>query len=445
MPKSTVDKVLRNIAWLLGDKILEVAIRVVTGALIARYLGAEWFGYLSFSLTAITLVVPFVKLGMNTIVVKYLTLEKSNAGAILGTAFCLQFASALIVFVSLLSVVGIFSNGATETDSLISILSITVLLQTIDPIVSWNQSQYQSKYTVLANRLSIFVGLVIKLAFVYFSVAFVYFVWAWVIESILKSVFVLRYYLKGESLIEWKFEKTTAVKLLRESWPMMFFSIAAIVYLKIDVIMLGNMKQGVDVGIYTAATRISELFYFLPTIVTASLLPAIVLSEKDGQEVFYRKVQPLLDGLALYSIVVVVLLLIYADTIIKILFGPEYSDSAFILKIHALALIFVATGTARDKILVTENKARFIMIASIIGAIVNIFLNLYLIPKYSGVGAAFATIISYAFSGYLACVFWKPTHKLFILLSLSFIVVVRPYKLVNYSGEIVKGIGSRKN
>jgi len=432
MASKSLDKILSNISWLLGDKVLDIILRVTVGVLVARYLGVEWFGYLHFSLAMVALLIPVAKLGLNSIVVKYLALEPERKGELLGTAFAMQFVMSMLLSTGLATAIYFFSTGQETTDLLVTILAITLIFQCADPFVSWNQSQVSAKYTVWANRISLAIGMTIRLSFIYFSVEFIYFVWAWVIESILKAVFLFHFYMKRETVSIWMFERKTAAKLLKESWPMMFSGIAAIVYLKIDVVMLGSMLEGKDVGLYSAAVRISEIFYFLPTIVSATLLPAIVRSSKLDELAFNQRIQALIDGLALYSIVAIVFLWFGAELLINTLFGIQYSESAFILKIHAFALLFVATGTSRDKMLIAENRTIFIMVSTFIGAVINIALNLYLMPRYGGVGAAIATVISYAFSGYFACIFWRPTIKHFKMITASFFVLFRPSSLYNY-------------
>ena len=109
---------------------------------------------------------------------------------------------------------------------------------------------------------------------------------------------------------------------------MMFSGIAAIVYLKIDIVMLGSMREGRDVGVYSAAVRLSEIFYFLPTIVSATLLPAIVRSSQYDESDFNKRIQALIDGLALYSIVSVAFLVVCADILVNTFCLLYTSDAA---------------------------------------------------------------------------------------------------------------------
>ncbi len=423
-------------SWLLGDKVIDIAMRLIGGVLVARYLGLELFGYLQFSLAVLALLVPIVTLGFQSIVIKYLAIEPERKGQVMGSAFIMQLVSSLLTSAVLLLCVYLFGEEDGKTNLAISILTISLIFHCTDPIIYWNQSQLISKYTVWARRISLTVGLCLKLLFVYFSVEFIIFIWAWVIESIIKSALLVYFYLKKESFSVWKYDGGTAKGLLKDSWPLMFSGIATIIYLKIDIVMLGTMLEKEQVGLYSAAVRISELFYFVPSMISATLLPAIIRSSQRGELEFKQRVQALNDVLAVYSIFSVVFLFFGASLLINILFGAEYSDASLILQIHAFALFFVSAGASVNKMLIAENRTIFILISTCLGTVINISMNLYLIPRYAGVGAAIATVVSYAFSSYIACIFWKPTNKHFRMITASFFVFARPLPLFRFLANL---------
>ena len=432
MASKSLNKIVNNLSWLLGDKVLDIAMRLIGGVLVARYLGVELFGYLQFSLAVLALLVPVVSLGFRSMVIKYIALEPSRKGQVMGSAFIMQLVSSLLTSAGLLLFVYFFGDNEGKTNLAISILTITLIFHCLDPIVYWNQSQLTSQYTVWARRISLTIGLCIKLLFIYFSVEFIVFIWAWVIESIITSVLLVHFYLKKESFSDWKYDRGTAKRLLKDSWPLLFSGIATIIYLKIDIVMLGTMLEKKEVGLYSAAVRISEIFYFIPSMISATVLPAIIRSSQKGGSEITQRIQALSDVLSLYSIISVASLFFSANLLISILFGPEYSDAALILQIHAFALFFISAGASVNKMLIAENRTVFIMVSTCLGTVINVSMNLYLIPRYAGVGAAVATVVSYAFSSYIACLFWKPANKHFKMVTASFFVFARPLPLIRF-------------
>ena len=432
MASKSLNRIVNNLSWSLGDKVLDIAMRLVGGVLVARYLGVELFGQLQFSLAILALLVPVVSLGLRSIVVKHIALQPSHKGQVMGSAFIMQLLSSILTCAGLLLFVYLVSLDDGEANLAISILTITLFFHCLDPIIYWNQSQLTSQYTVWAKRIGATVGLCLKLLFIYFSVEFIIFIWVWVIESIISSILLIHFYLKKESFSDWKYDKGTAIILLKDSWPLLFSGIASIIYLKIDIVMLGTMLEKKEVGLYAAAVRISEIFYFIPTMISATVLPAIVRSSQKGGSEIAQRIQALSDALSLYSIISVAFLFFSANFLIDILFGPEFSGAVLILQIHAFALFFISAGASVNKMLIAENRTVFIMISTILGTVINVSMNLYLIPRYAGVGAAVATVISYAFSSYIACLFWKPANKHFKMVTASFFVFARPQSLFRF-------------
>jgi polysaccharide transporter, PST family len=116
-----------------------------------------------------------------------------------------------------------------------------------------------------------------------------------------------------------------------------------------------------------------------------------------------------------------------AVLIVPLLFGQEYVGAILILQIHIWAFVFVALGIARTKWLLAENFVRFKMVSNVGGAVANIALNLLLIPRYGGVGAAWATLGSYSisavWSGLLARQIWPSLKQQLLALLLPFRLV----------------------
>jgi len=196
---------------------------------------------------------------------------------------------------------------------------------------------------------------------------------------------------------------------------------------RIDQVLLGNLINQYAVGIYGAAVRISELWNFIPAALAISLFPALVRSrQSQTQEVYLGRVQLFYDVSALIGYAIVVFVMLTADPMIRILFGPAYLDSIAILRLHIWSVVFVCLGAARDRVLMTESQSGPLMMTTVIGAGLNIILNYWLIPIASGYGAAWATIIAYGVAYYLALVLFRQQWLTFRQLTLA---LLAPFRL----------------
>ncbi|MES1168032.1 MAG: polysaccharide biosynthesis C-terminal domain-containing protein, partial [Oleiharenicola lentus] len=189
--------------------------------------------------------------------------------------------------------------------------------------------------------------------------------------------------------------------LLREAWPLMLTSLAVIVYMKIDEVMLRQMAGPAAVGVYAAAVRISELWYFVPVALASSVLPAL-LRTRERDAVHYRaRLQQFFDlnaGLAYGSAIPLALA---SGWITRLAYGEAFAAAGPVLAVHIWASLFVFLGVARGQWLVNEGHTRFYFLATLAGAVTNIGLNLVLIPRQGALGAAWATLIAYGLAAWL--------------------------------------------
>jgi O-antigen/teichoic acid export membrane protein len=130
------------------------------------------------------------------------------------------------------------------------------------------------------------------------------------------------------------------------------------------------------------------------------------------------------------SYAVVLPMLVLAGPLVMTLYGAPYANAVPVLSVLVLAQIFVSLGVARTQQLVVENRVVFSMFATTLGALSNVALNLILIPQYGAIGAAWATIISYALSGYFSTVIYGKLRPVFIQLSMSLLIPLRITSMV---------------
>ena len=184
--------------------------------------------------------------------------------------------------------------------------------------------------------------------------------------------------------------------------------------------MLGDMMSEKAVGIYTAAIRFSEIWYLIPIILVSSSLPVILEAKKISVERQNQLLQRLFSILVKIAFAASIAITFLSNELIRFFYGEIYIESASVLTVHIWASVFVFLGVASSSWIISNGYTRYSMMQTVVGAIVNILLNLLLIPKYGPLGAAYATVVSYAVSGYLFNAIWAPARKIFLLQSRAF-------------------------
>jgi O-antigen/teichoic acid export membrane protein len=186
-----------------------------------------------------------------------------------------------------------------------------------------------------------------------------------------------------------------AKEILKNSWPLMLASAAGFIYLRIDQVMIGAMMGNYEVGLYAAAVKLVEVWYFIPVIICASLFPAIVNAKKTSVEMYRRRLKNLYILMIVISVAIAVPVSLLAKPITYILFGNGYLESVNILRIYIWSSVGFFLGMAVSQYLMAEDLIKTIFWLNFLAMLINIFLNLIFIPAFGLLGAAWATSISY--------------------------------------------------
>jgi O-antigen/teichoic acid export membrane protein len=418
-------KYFKNTSWLFGEKILRMIAGLFIGIWVARYLGAEQFGLFSYAQSFVGLFAVIAALGLDSIVIRELVHDERCKDALLGTAFWLKLIGAILVLMILAIAVNFTSND-TYTNTLVFLIASTTIFQSFNIIDFYYQAKVMGKYIVYANVISLIVSSIVKIALILYKAPLIAFAWAIAFDSLVLAMGYLYFYLKNHSLFTIKhliFNKKIAQNLLKDSWPLILSGMVIAIYMRIDQVMIKEMLGNEAVGKYAAAVRISEAWYFIPMVIASSVFPAIINAKKISEELYYARLQKLYDLMVWISIAVALPMTFLSDWIINFLYGAQYNQAGSVLMIHIWTGVFVFLGVASGKWYVSENLQRFAFSRTFYGAIVNIFLNILMIPKFGINGAAIATLISQIVAAYIADLFSKKTRKNFIMKTKSLLLL----------------------
>ncbi|MDJ0696979.1 flippase [Mastigocoleus sp. MO_188.B34] len=424
--KQGLQKILGNAGWLLVESALRMSINLLVGIWLARYLGPSNFGTYNYVLSLISLFGPISALGLNGIVTRDIVRNPQEDKEILGSAFILRLVASCI---SLVLVVGSYWLLRPEDELikvLILILSVGNLFSAFQVIDFWFQSKVLSKYVVLSRTATLLIGTVAKIFLIATKAPLVTFIIVSATEIILLGInLVIAYRIRGGKIMEWRLNFSCAQTLLSQSWPLIISGFGAVINLKIDQVMLGELSTTATVGIYAVAVRLSEVWYFIPEAIASSIFPSLLKSKEQGTKIYKSRQQQLYDLLACGAMVIVIPTTLIATPLLTSLYGEAYRESGLILSIHIWASIFIFMRSALSKWLIAEDLFIFSFVTHGLGAIVNIILNLFLIPSYGGIGAAIATVMSYATSSYLALFVHKKTLNSGYMMTLALITPIR--------------------
>ena len=429
-----LQKIFTNTGWLVFEHAFNMGVGLLVSILVARYLGPEKYGILRYAVSVIAFMSIFIYLGLSGLVVRGIVRKPEDKDNILGTTFSLKLAGAFFSFLVVLGVALYVYDYSESEFWVLLIISLSLFASPFETIDYWFQSQVQSKYTVYAKSSAFIVGAALKVLFVFIGASVVAIAAANTLQVVVASMLlVLMYRYKGFSIFQWKVRISKAKELLSESWILILSGFLAMINLKVDQIMLRWMVDATEVGLYSVAVNFSEVWYFIPTAITMSVYPRLIELKKTQPSVYNKRLQQVFDVLFAMSFLVAVAMTFVAGHLIPSLYGEAYTKSSSILVIHVWAGIFMFMRAMFSKWVFIEDALFFSLISHGSGALVNVLINLVLIPRFGGQGAAIATLFSYAASSYFFLFFYSKTRPLAVQMSKSFLL---PLRLIMYRNKV---------
>ena len=404
-----------NTAWLFAEKILRMVVGLFVGVWVARYLGPEKFGLLSYVGAFIGLFAPLGKLGLDGIISREIAKNECDIDELISTAVFFKFIGNLLI-VFLTSSYMYFTKEQNIYFYLSIILSMVYVLRSYEVMEFYFRAKVKAKYISIANSVAFIISSILKVFFILLKLSLVYFAVANLIEAFI-AVSFLYIFFKNEPnsirIVKVKFSK--GMELIKESWPLIFSGFFALVYLNIDQVMIEEMLSSYGVGQYSAAVRISSVWYFIPLTIGWSVQTAIVNAKKYSEKLYFERLQLLFTVTTIMAYFLILPISHFSNEIINFLFGKNYQQAGGVLAIHIFASLFVFINVARGTWILNESYFKFALLGNIGAGLLNILFNYIWLPRYGIYGAAWATLISYSFTYLFSGLFFAPARKIVIM------------------------------
>ncbi|MDD2257815.1 flippase [Candidatus Falkowbacteria bacterium] len=388
-------KYFKNTGWMFIGQFFSLLISFFVGAAVARYLGPANYGVYNYALSFVGLFSFIAPLGVDAILYRELISQPQKRDELMGTAFRLKLIGGVIAFLAA-SVSAYFLEADFLVKLIVLVFSISFIFQAFNVSYTFFNSRVQSLKNVKVQTLAVLFSAVLKIIVIVSFKGVIWLALAALIESIIISVGAVYFYRqKGYRLRAWTFNPALAKKIISVSWLLLLSSAAALVYQKVDQVMVGRFLGNEAVGFYAVAAKLSEIWYFIPGIICGSLFPAIVNAKKTDPTLYQNRLKKLYRLMFFLALLIAFPLAVFSWPITVMIFGADYAASAPVLSIYAWSSLGFFLTTAINQALTSENRLRIIFLINLLMMLVNVFLNYLLIPRLGLSGAAWATTISY--------------------------------------------------
>ena len=384
---------LANTLWLIAERLVRLLAVLLVGIYLARYLGPESFGSLSFVVSFVGLFAAVAALGLDGLLIQALVREPARTEQLLGTTFMLKVAGAVLVMAIVAITAGRFASQADVIFMLI--VSSALLFDAFGVIDLFFQSRVKSIYTVAARFSQVMVSSALKILMIQLEAGLGVFVFLVLIDAAVLAVsYLVAYKRFGLSVTRWRWHTATAKDLLYQCRYLILADIMISIYARIDKVMIKEFMDLESVGLYTAASNLSEAWYFVPMAICSSVFPMLVAARQEGAEAYLDKVQRLYNLMVWIALLLAVPVTFLADRIVLVAYGEGFAGAGSVLALHIWSGVFVFLGVASGKWLLIEEKLSIVTMRSLAGLAANLVLNYAMIPRFGIAGAAAATVIS---------------------------------------------------
>ena len=409
---------------LLFEKGLTLAVTLSVTVVVARHLMPESFGRLSFLLALMTIAAPLMALGLNSLISRELLQRSVDTDVIIGSAMVLRFAAGLLI-AALFSGVALFFLSVSDAKHLALLLFCSISNCTLI-IDFWLQAHVANFYASRLRFGTTVVYSVLRLSAVTLDADLEVFVYLLASEFVVTGLgyIALYQYLSGRLFFLQSSLNECSV-LLKDSRWLFFSGIAAVLYLKIDQVMLGVLVDDRAVGMYALAAKFSEVWYFVPAALVTSYFPRLIRKHANSDLDYACDIQKLNDFLFAAAVMIALVVTITGKWLVPFLLGEAYAEVLPILLVHVWAAVLVFMRALLSKWLIVENLLRLSLLSQVAGALANIALNAYLIPLYGPLGAAYATVFSYFIAGYGILFFNRKLWPMAFVITRSLLLPLR--------------------
>ncbi len=414
----------------MGDYIFSLTASLIVGIAVARYLGPEMYGIIAFATAVYAVSVIIVSLGIDDIIMKDMMQNTEKQGIIQGSALFIKFAAAFAVYIAVI-IYSIINYNGEKLYSLLIIVS-AVLFQPFSVFSCIFLINAQAKYTSLARMISYTLSSVLKVFLIIFHAPVTYFAFAVFIDyAVLYLTVIIMYKYKNYTISGWHIDISYIKYMLKNAVPLFSAVLFYTFYQKITVIIISSLYSDYSSGLYSAAIRLTEIWYMVPAVLMTAFFPAVVKAKQISEAEYNKRVKTLFYVTTIPFILMALLAALLSPFIIKLLYGEKYIESSIVLSITIWAVPFISFYIISSKCFILENKLKHLLLRSALSLILITALNYILGSLYYLKGFSLSLVISAFFSFFLIDLIFKDTrHLFFIKLSSMFYPLIHMLNLL---------------
>lgn len=443
---SSLALIVRNSVAILGARLTEVACGFISISLIARYLGVELFGLYGYVTSIIAILTVLSYFGIQRIIIREIAKDKSCVNKCMGAGIILR----VILSIATLGIIYLASMLLDLEPEAITALLVFGLSEIIMSFISLFVSVFTAlekmHYDTLFTAVSRAINLALIGMVVYFDLGFSALFTVYLIGNLFSLGLALMFTFSRLGWPEFKIDFSFWKFLLRESLPLMLATSISKTFFRVDVFLLKFFKTLSDVSMFYGPHFLIIRLQVIPVTLSTVLFPSLARLAKHSPESLSNVFERAFKILISISLPLTLTAMVLADDFIVLYFGQDFAKAAIVFKILIWTINFMFLECLMVFLLISINKQWFPVYSNTVTLIVNIVLDVILIPKYGYVGASVATLIAYGARTFMTYYFvstnisFAPLHKIIVRPILSALVMGAVIVLGSKFGSLYIGL-----
>ena len=389
----TVRRVSLNVAALGIERFARLLVVLLVTAAVGRHLGVEQFGLYSAIFSLCTLFALSADLGIGRVVVRDLVTGDHQPGTLLGTAVAMRLGASFLLGAIAVGTVALSFPGRGPDPFLLGLcFALGYFFRASDAVDLGFQAVTQGHYPAFGRMISLVLGAGFQWWLIQKGAGIRAFAGAFALEGLLMALILAFVWIRfgPQPFRQWKIQPATGQRVLAESWPMFVAFLYTQVYFRIDILLLEKMTGSAQAGLYSASSRIYDILIGVLPLLSVSLFPTLTHWYREDRQAFTRRYTQLTKWITWAGAAGLLLIWFLRHHIVRLIFGPDFAGAANILPWHLASALIMYHCLFRAAYLTLAQRQIVLLWTSLLGAIVNVALNLVLIPKLGAQGAAIA-------------------------------------------------------
>ncbi len=402
------NRVVNNSIWIISERVIQAAISFFVNIAIINYLPTESWGAISYCASFVNVFLSLSALGLEYVVIKELTADQEQRDIILGSAMAMRLLSGVLSVFCVLVLIGCTKGFSPYYEWIGFLVSLQLIFKLSDLIDYYFQSRLESKNVSIAKIITYVVVVSWRIFILATGKSEAYFAFAYTLDSLVVCA-ILFFLFWRQARPHLKFSLAWCRRLLHQSKHFILASMISMIYSEMDRLMLGTMIGDTELAVYTTAYSIAMVWVFIPNAIMTSYRPAIMEGHATNTN-YIERIRTLYSIIIWIGIAAGIAVMIFGKWFIGTFYKEEYLASVPSLYLLIWSTLFSHLAVSRSTWLVCEGLNQYSELFPIWGVIVNLILNIALIPSYGATGAAAATLVTQFVVTMIAPLFYKKTR-----------------------------------